>query len=329
MSKILITGGQERENGFELGEGKYYKAAKLLRLDTQTGIFEELITLDTGSVNYPDEYPNLEFTAGAVEGERLWLATDTEIHEYSYPELERLRTASFPFFHNIHHVQPFEKYIAVVSTGLDLIVLLDRENLEPLEFLNAEGKNPWFRFSPEQDYRKIHSTRPHDSHPNYIFKLAEELWVTRCTQEDAVCLRDTSKRIDISGKKTISVHDGHVLDDKVYFSSVDGYIVIADANTYQVVADIDLAALDKSKHAKGWCRGILFEGNIIFVAFSRLWKTKNRGKIDWLYKLSGNTPPPMSASIAAYDLKKMEKIGEWTLPALTLDAIYSLFPEPR
>ena len=34
---LLISGGKERKNGYELGEGKYYGCAKLLKLDLQSG----------------------------------------------------------------------------------------------------------------------------------------------------------------------------------------------------------------------------------------------------------------------------------------------------
>ncbi len=328
MPKILITGGQQRENGFELGEGKYYKAAKLLRLDTETGVFEELLSFTDGKENYPDEYPNLEFTVGAVEDDKLWLPTDTEVRLYNYPDLELLKIISFPFFHNIHHVAAFDDHIAVVSTGLDLIVLLSRDTLEPVEFINTEGKDPWHRFSKNTDYRKIHSTRPHDSHPNFIFKLDGDYWVTRCTQEDIVCLRDITKRVDISRKKTISIHDGLIVDGKIYFTEVDGTIVIVDAKTLSIVETIDLAQLDGKKSLKGWCRGILYEDDIFYVAFSRLRKTKNKKKLDWIRKAANKNMGSSDALIVAYDLIKKRKLGEWKLPTSSIDAIYGLLPEP-
>lgn len=94
MGKLLITGGQEREDGFQLGEGKYYKAAKLLRLDTESGLIEELLSISEGGENYPDEHPNLEFTAGWVDGQELWLSTDTEVMLFSYPDLNMVKKRS-------------------------------------------------------------------------------------------------------------------------------------------------------------------------------------------------------------------------------------------
>ena len=95
-TNLLITGGVLRENGFELGEGKYYGCAKLLRLNTETAAVEELLAVDEGNENFPDVYPNLEFTVGSVEADQLWLTTDTEIRLYNYPALKLLKTFSHP-----------------------------------------------------------------------------------------------------------------------------------------------------------------------------------------------------------------------------------------
>ena len=331
-TNILITGGKERADGFQLGEGKYYDEACLLKLDLETGTFERLLTISESTrtpENYPDEHPNLEFTAGHVDGDTLWLCTDTEVMQYAYPEMKLLKKASLPAFHNIHHVRPFEDYVAVVSTGLDMIVLLSPDTLEPIEYLNVEGKDPWHRFSPDVDYRKIHSTRPHDGHPNFVFKLGEELWVTRCTQEDAVCLSDMSKLIDIAPPKEISVHDGHVIDGRIYFTTVDGFIVIADASTLKVIEEFDINKFEERAGSKGWCRGIHLDGDILYVGFTRFRRTRNKKKIAWVKDLFDNRPAEGRATVAAYDLKRKEKLQEWVLPENTIDAIYSLLPEPK
>lgn len=331
LGNILITGGRERDSGFQLGEGKYYDEACLLRLNLESGSFERLLTITESTrtrENYPDEFPNLEFTAGHVEGDKLWLATDTEVMQYSYPELRLLKKASLPAFQNIHHVRAFDDYIAVVSTGLDMLVLLDPNSLKPVEYLNVEGKDPWHRFSPEVDYRKVHSTRPHEGHPNFVFTLGDELWVTRCTQEDAVCLRDMSKLIDIAPPKEISVHDGHVVNGKIYFTTVDGFIVIADASTQKVIDEFDINPFEDRPGAKGWCRGIHLDGDVIYVGFSRLRRTKNKTKIAWVKGIFDNRPTQANAVVAAYDLKRRHKLKEWVLPDNTIDAIYSLLPEP-
>ena len=329
MSNLLITGGKLRENGFELGEGKYYGCAKLLKVNTTNGQIEELLSVSNGNENFPDIHPNLEFTAGDIEGNNLWLSTDTEIRCYSYPGLELLKIYSHPCFHNIHSVAVHGEKLFVTSTGLDMVVILDKKNGSIISYHNAEGKDTWHRFDSGFDYRKIHSTRPHDCHPNYVFWINGEPWITRCTQEDAVQLSNLNNRIDISGPtKTISVHDGIVKGDHVYFTSVDGCIVIADINTNKVLETFNVTTLKGYGGLRGWCRGLFITNNIIYLGFSRLRKTRRIEKIQWVSHLINKGKPIENCSVLAIDILKREIIADYHISDNMIDAIYSILPEP-
>lgn len=327
--KLFITGGILRPDGFELGEGKYYGCAKLLHLDTGTARIKECLSLDQGNQNYPDIHPNLQFTAGDVDGETLWLPTDTEIRHYRYPSLDLLDSFSHPCFHNIHSVTVRGNELYVTSTGLDMVVILDKRNGSVLKYLNTEGKPAWHRFSPEIDYRRQHSTRPHDSHPNFVFWVDGEPWVTRCTQEDAVKLDDTDFRIDISGgKRPISVHDGIVRDGLVYFTTVDGAIVLADPRHGKVVDTIQISSLKGYGGLRGWCRGLHIAGNIAYVGFSRLRKTRRMEKLAWVKRMMMRGESIEECSVLAIDLSKPRIVDDYRVPKGMLDAIYTLLPEP-
>lgn len=329
MSSLLITGGVLRPNGYELGEGKYYGCAKLLKLDLESGEVSPLISIDKGNENFPDEYPNLEFTVGDVERGTLWLTTDTEVRQYRYPSLELLSTYSYPFFHNIHSVAVHCEELYVTSTGLDVVVVLKKDDGRLVRLINCEGKPIWHRFSEQTDYRKMHSTRPHDCHPNYVFWIDGEPWVTRCTQEDAVCLSDISKRIDVSGsRRPISVHDGLVKDGRIYFTTVDGAIVIADSKTLMVVDVIELNSLQGFGGVRGWCRGLCFWNDLLYVGFSRLRKTRRLEKISWVSRLLYKGDVHTEASVLAVNVRSKEIVKDYRIPAGMIDAIYVLLPEP-
>jgi hypothetical protein len=326
---LLITGASLRENGYELGEGKYYDTARLLKLNILTGKVEVLLSEAEGGENFPSEHPNLEFTVGTVDNECLWLSMDTEIRKYSYPDLKLLKVFSHPCFHNIHSVAATENSLYVTSTGLDMVVILDKKTGEIQEIINGEGKEIWHRFSPDIDYRKLHSTRPHDCHPNYIFWLEGKPWVTRCTQEDAVCLDDFEKKIEISGSnKTISVHDGVVSGEFVYFTSVDGCIEVADTKTYKVIETIELSDYPGFGIVRGWCRGLYIKDNIFYIGFSKLRKTKNKGKLRWLKNLKNISDIEKECSVLAFDIERREIIKDYPLDGIPIDAIYSILPEP-
>ena len=36
----------------------------------------------------------------------------------------------------------------------------------------------WERFDPEVDYRQVPTTKPHETHPNFVFIVEEDVWVT-------------------------------------------------------------------------------------------------------------------------------------------------------
>ena len=327
--KILVTGGLLRENGYELGEGKYYGCAKLLAIDIESGCCEQLLSVAVGNENFPEIHPNLEFTAGDVEGELLWLPTDTEVRLYRYPSLELLRTYSHPCFQNVHSVVVRGNDLYVTSTGLDLVVVLDKRDGSIQNIASAEGKSPWHRFSPDVDYRMVHSTRPHDCHPNYVFWIDDQPWVTRCTQEDAVKLGDPSNRIDISGpRRPISVHDGIVHNGSVYFTTVDGCIMIADADRRHVVEQVDLTSMKGFSGLRGWCRGLHIEDDACYVAFSRLRRTKRAEKLQWVNRMLKTGLVIEECSVLKVDLDRRQIIGEFRLPNGAIDAIYSILREP-
>lgn len=325
LSKLMVSGGCLRENGFELGEGKYYAKASLLMLDLETGEIETLLTKADGGPHYPAEHPNQQYTAPCLDGDTLWLPTDTEVYAYSLPDFKQKACFSHPCFHNIHSAHVFDDDLVVTSTGLDNVVVMDKANGEIKSILNTEGKAPWHRFSPETDYRLIHSTRPHDAHPNYVFKLNNALWVTRCKQEDAVCLTDTSKRIDVSEGDTISIHDGLWWGEHLVFTRVDGFLVICDPATGKVLDKHDPFATERNRPC-GWCRGLHIDGDMFYIGYSKLRKTKLKAKLKFISQGNFKYRDGNDALVVAYNMrtKKVERTYAFTNGII--DAIYGILP---
>jgi hypothetical protein len=327
---LLITGGVLRPDGFELGEGKYYGGARLLKLDTRTGAVQTLLAVDEGTANFPAEHPNLEFTVSCREGHTLWLAMDTEVRRYSYPALELQATFSHPCFQNIHSVAVRGGSLYVTSTGLDLVVVLGKETGVVQQVLNVEGLDPWHRFARSVDWRQVHSTRPHDCHPNHVFWLGDEPWVTRCTPEDAVPLLNTGRRIDLSGtKREIAVHDGVVHEGSVFFTLVDGTVVVMDAaDPERPLRNIELAALPGFGGVRGWCRGLCFANGLAYLGFSRLRRTRNQRKLDWVRRTVGRGETVQQASVLAVDLQAGRIVKDYRLPLGSIDAVYGIMTAP-
>ncbi|GGD75338.1 hypothetical protein [Lacimicrobium alkaliphilum] len=325
VDKVLITGAGLRPNGFELGDGKYYEKSIMVSLDLSTGHFTEVLSKKEGGAHYPDEHPNLQYTAACLEGDVLWLPTDTEIYKYSLPDLEIQAVFSHPCFQNVHSVHVFGDDLAVTSTGLDNVVLLDKRSGKVQGILNTEGLDPWHRFSPTTDYRKVHSTKPHHSHPNYVFKLEGKLWVTRCTQGDAVCLSDVNDSIDISDGGAISVHDGLWWGDKLVFTRVDGTLVVCEPETRTVTEKHDPFKAHRNR-PNGWCRGLLIEEDIFYIGFSKLRKTNFKSKLKYLSKGNFRYSSGNNSIVVAYDMRNKQVLSIHEAPEGMIDAIYGILP---
>lgn len=320
MPKFLVTGGVQRDDALKLGEGRRYHCGRLLRIEYESRRTESLYELSEGGDHYPDDTPNMLFTSATLADGRLYLCSETELFVFSYPEMRLVQCASYPFFQNVHHVAPINGHVVVASTGLDLIVALDGETLDPVHFWNAMGKDPWHRFSPNTDYRKIHSTKPHESHPNFVFEIDGDVWATRFQQKDAVCLSGHAGRIDIGVER---IHDGHVIGDRVYFTAVNGKIVVADTSTLSVVEVIDLNEMEQVECPLGWCRGLAIVDEVAYVGFSRIRETPIKENLLWMMRWSGR-PRIMPTRITAYDLRRRKKLDEFVLGGRGLDTIYSV-----
>lgn len=325
INKLLISGACLRPDGFELGEGKYYGRATIVVLDLLTGVFSERLVKTEGGEHYPPVHPNLQFTAGALDGNILWQPTDTEVLKYQLPEFSLLQRISYPCFHNIHSVQVFGNQLAVTSTGLDNVVLIDKATGNIDRILNTEGKDPWHRFDSHTDYRLVHSTRPHDSHPNFVFELKGQLWVTRCTQEDAVCLDDVTRRIDITQGGSISVHDGLWWNNTLVFTRVDGLLVLCDPDGQKVMEVLDPFDQDRNR-PRGWSRGLHIEGDRFYIGYSRLRKTRLTSKLKYLSRGNFRYGTGNTSLIVEYNMAKrqVEQIHE--SPEGLIDAIYGILP---
>ena len=328
---LLLTGGVLRHNGFALGDGKLYGGARLLALDPAAGGMRALLAVDEGGPNFPAEHPNLQFTASCTEPGALWLAMDTEVRRYGWPGLQLQAVYSHPCFQNVHSVAVRGSELWVTSTGLDLVVVLDKATGAVREVLHAEGGDPWRRFDRATDWRQVHSTRPHLSHPNAVFWIGDEPWVLRCTQEDAVPLRRPGARpVDISrAKRAISVHDGVHHGGRLWFTLVDGTLVGVDpADPWAPPLDVELWRLPGFGGLRGWCRGLCFLGGVAYVGFSRLRRTRNAAKLDWVRRTLGRGVPVEQASVLAVDLQAGRIVNDYRFKPGSIDAIYGIMPAP-
>lgn len=320
---FLVSGGLEQDNSHKLSHGQIHKKARLVKLKWKEKKSEVLLDYVSPPEVCPDEFPSIRFTEMTLDGSKLYLCTGTEVFIYSYPDLARIGYVSLPSFNDVHHVTPLGNKIAVVSSGLDMVIFLDRETLGPIEYKNVLFRDPWKKFDINIDYRKINSTNPHESHPNFIFEIDGKLWVTRCEQKDAVCLDNPEDIIPIKVERP---HEGHVIGGFVYFTTIDGHIIVVDKEKRKVEETIDLNKIDGSKFPLGWCRGLHIDGEIAFVGFTKIRNTISREKIKWIAKrFSSNAMfKTKQTKISVYDIVKKKKLDEYVFFESQLNAIFSI-----
>jgi hypothetical protein len=259
-----------------------------------------------------EEEPSILFKASTRVGDRLYACTSTEVLVYSLPCFARLHYVSHPYFHDLHHVTVNENGdLVVVDTGLDMVLVLSISG-ELLAEYNVCNEPTWNRFSKDVDYRRVLTTRPHKSHPNYAFFIEENLWVTRFEEKDAICLTRPDQPIKLGAYHP---HDGIVRDGKIYFTTVDGHIMVFDAQTKDLECCVDLNAISKRDKPLGWCRSVeVLEPGVVVTGFTKLRRTKFHERLIWVkerFKSELFLSEP--TRIAAYDLKQKELLWETQL----------------
>lgn len=322
---FLLTGGITRKFGKLLGHGHGSKYCELARLSWGDKKIETLIKHQTKNDFCADLLPSHYFTSASLYEDKLYLCSTTQVFIYSYPDLKLIKELNHPYFNDLHHVTKINGNVYVASTGLDSLLIFD-DKYKFIDIKHVLGKDVWYRRKNDIDYRKIASTKPHDSHPNFIFPIEDQIWVTRFEQKDAVNIDNMSENIPIDVER---IHDGHVIGDKIYFTSVNGCIVIVNTKDKQVEEIVNLNDIDKRGLPLGWCRGLAVLGDYAFVGFSKLRPTNIEKNIRWLKSMGGKkNTDTLPARIAQYDLKNKKLIDEYSFSEKHMSVIFSILLEP-
>lgn len=320
MRKIYVIGGQQKDRITE--DWHQYEKGVILQIDLDK---YELIkrTEYTSPPNVcPDKDPSIVFKAGTISKKKLYVCTETEVIIYSLPHMKQIDYISLPCFNDVHHVRPDQNgNLLVVNTGLDMVLEINSTGTI-LRTWNVLNQPPWDRFSPNVDYRKISTTKPHESHPNFVFQIGNDIWATRCLQKDAICLTKPDQIINIGGSY---IHDGVLAGDTLYFTKVDGQVVTVDVHTLQVKNHYYLSLFDNHNSPLGWCRGIkVLSNDTVIVGFTRIRPSKN--PLEDRQKFN-SFDAVLPTRIACYDLKHGKLLWEHGLEQYNLNAVFSIHSE--
>lgn len=324
LPRLLVSGGIQRSDAELMNSvsGTHYHRGRLVEVDLEAGSERVLLDYETPAGARPEQKPGIRFTGMTLDNGRLYLCTGTEIMIHSWPGMELLQYATHPHFHDIHHAAPVNGEIVVTLTGLDAVAFLNAATLEPVRYVNTASVPLWERFDPSRDWRMVHSTQPHEAHPNFIFELDGAPWVTRGNRSDAMCLEDPALTVSLGEQ---CVHDGICWGDCICFTSVDGTLIVYDVARRQIMDVIDLKTVERTGTPLGWCRGLCIEDGVAYVGYTTLRTTRWKGNVEvFLNQKTGEYKQVLPSRVCAYDLTRREKLSEFVFPRDSIGAVFGV-----
>jgi len=315
---LWVTGGKQRLAFGSQPEHTLFVSARIAKIDGDE--VQNVLDYVTPPEQLATEKKSTVFKAATIEGDKAYLCTETEVLICSFPSFEIQRIISLPCFNDLHHVAPGpDGTLWVAVTGLDAVAEVSPEG-ELLQLVDAMGRNVWDKFSKETDYRLVATTKPHDSHPNYVFFIDGKPWVTRFHQSDAACLHEPTKTLPIGN---LPLHDGHVDGEHVLFTSVNGQVIrINHQSGEKEIFDLNELSTTPDRPL-GWCRGLLPTEEGIWIGFTRIRYTKLKHNLSWIrHGFSDHAPLP--TRVALYDLDEFRLIREVDVEGADQNAVFSI-----
>ncbi|MBW1802136.1 MAG: hypothetical protein JRJ85_15575 [Deltaproteobacteria bacterium] len=316
---FIVTGGKRKDKSFSMNNLADSFEAGIYEIDFgEKRITRQHVESTPDDRIYTKSY-SLSFRGGVIFNETLFTCTHSEIIEFDTGNFSVKKRISNRLFNDLHHVNIINDRMMFASTGIDRVgefVSSDEIKLYPV-------LNDLDPISDEEDYRVI-STKPHVSHPNYVFKVGQELWATRFNQKDAVSLNNFGKKIDISAGKP---HDGLIRDGRLYFTTVNGMIVVFDLLNLNKIATLNLSSLFPD-YSPGWCRGLEIIGEFAYVGFSALRWTLSLENIGFLAKnfisLGKKLRKNLPARIVKYNMMTQRIVDEYCFDQNEIGLIFSI-----
>ncbi len=321
---LYVIGGQQRSSRtLSEGNGNWegYKQGLLLRVYPSGKQGDVCMSYVSPPDARGEEDPML-FKSATLEGDVLYVSTTTEVMTLRLPDCAMEQYLSLPIFNDVHHVRPTGTgTLLVANSGLEQVLELTWEG-QIVHAWHTLGADAWAHVAPDCDYRKGISTKPHQSHPNYVFMLDDEIWATRFHQYDALCLNRPDRRIELGRER---VHDGVVVGDIIYFTAVDGNLIMVNRHTLRIEEVIDLNSMHEPDVRLGWCRGIYMDDPYIWIGFSRIRPTRLRQNVAWVAR---GFKRDMPTHIGCYDLRRRQCVQEISVEELGLNAVFGIFGAP-
>lgn len=269
---------------------------------------------------------SMQFKGATIKYGKLYVVTNTEVLIYDISTWKLLAVFSEPSFNDLHYVLPKDGLIYVCNTGLELVQVIDEMTSQVIQTYDLASEGIYSRFDKGLDFRHQGSTKPHRYHINHLFLNDNKVWVTYGNKCKAVLLDNTSIGFDFRKSEkeevhTILGHDGLVKNGYIYFTTVNGHIVIVDAHTRNIIKDIDLNEIVGDGFNVGWTRGIEVVGDYAYVGLTKLRHSKFKEYSKWLLTKRSKAMP---SGILKIDLINNKVVDFFEIKGYQGAAIYSI-----
>jgi len=313
--KLLVTIGFHTCQGEETFD---FKTAGILLIDwTAKKVLKEF-----EYVSPPENTAmpgRMLFHSGQLNGSQLVVTTSSEVVFFNTDTWKIDKVITHKWFNDLHHAVIRGNDLFVCNTGLQAVHRMSLDG-EMLDTWSVVDKPVWDTYDPEVDYRPL-DTKPHEAHPNHLYFVDDELWVTRCQLQDTVKVQDIHCRTNIAVGRP---HDGNPVGDLVWFTTINGNLMGMNVKTGIADRPIDLNTIDTNRGQLGWCRGVRhIDDDTALVAFSQFRPSKHKDFIHWIMGDGKNRLP---SRISLFDLKNRRMVEEMPFKGkLEGAAIYSIF----
>jgi len=317
---FIVTGARRSAAEFSMDNLAESYQAVLCEVDFERGVVLRSYVEDKPDPAISVQAYSASFRGCSRYGNTLYSCTHSEIVEFEIDNFTVKNRITLPVFNDLHHVMRSENGLIFASTGIDHVGMIEAAQTRLYPVL---PQGDYAEVDPRADYRVI-CTKPHKAHPNHVFRIDGQLWVTRFEQRDAVRLDNFDERLAVEVERP---HDGLVVDNRVYFTTVNGAIVVFDAKSRRRLEVHDLTQLQRNPKM-GWCRGIEVVGDCAYVGFSTIRKTRSMDNLSfltdrfmqWRDGLLNAAP----ARIMKYDLRRRKIVSEMRFRHSELGIMFSI-----
>lgn len=330
--QFLVSMGIPAKDVKRRQEGFKYAKAVMQVLDWDSKKIIREISHKSSSENLGAGLSQM-FKGAMVDEGQCYVVSNTEVLRYDLNNWELTGLFTDESFNDLHGVLKTDAGVYVCNTGLEIVQCITDLGSNDVA-LNAEfnlAEVPtWHRFDKSTDYRAIPTTKPHEVHINHLFVLDGRLWVNLGSRRKAVCISDPELCIDMDAhfgeNEKVLCHDGLVKDDKIYFTSVNGSIIIVNRKTLKVEERLDLNAINTLNKDIGWTRGLEIVGNKAYVGITKVRHSKFK---EYTRYLVTGERTSMPSSIIEVDLERRVITEVYEAQNYQGHGIYSIIKLPE